>query len=525
MKLNPFTPRIVAARPSAARVRVMAVMLVVLALVASSCSTDSDDTTTDTGATETSDTVATTEEQTQPTCGADSTGTTEVKTGFTYVPSQATVEDSATNPDCVGERRRVWGESAAAATSTWRDAGGEELRCFYDPGRVQELVFTDQGPTITIDNDFGADDSLSYVVDTINSTPEMLGRIAPVIYLTVAPGWKFGPGNDPLPVSAGSLDANSASGTPVVVLDTGTGSGAMTDNPFAGHGTFIEGVIDQIGDGIPVTLVDIGQGSGLLDEHALYKTLTDTDPPEGASTPIGLSPIINMSFGTYGCEMRYEGSEPIKLGDSPEITAGQSVLLMPLSLVAAFRVLADGPGAQGEQAIVAAAGNDDVETPFYPAAFSAGLPPNVAYIDPDEQPEVNGFWEPLFAGLPMVVAVGASDGPASTGCADPPKAPFSNCAEAWTSVLVDGVDIVSTYPYQGFRYCIGQGQCETGAGLVDVNDAPSATFDGAARWSGTSFAAPCFAAHLAIRHASGGTVFEARDRLLGDELSSITCPG
>jgi subtilisin family serine protease len=120
----------------------------------------------------------------------------------------------------------------------------------------------------------------------------------------------------------------------------------------------------------------------------------------------------------------------------------------PLALAAALRALGR------ETVVVAAAGNNNSDRPFWPAAFK------------------------------HVIAVAALD-----TTVDPPRpAAFSNHGW-WVDVCAPGVDLHSTYV--------------RGAWQLD-DSAPVEEFTGWARWSGTSFAAPQIAATIASGVASSG---------------------
>ncbi|MDW5325057.1 S8 family peptidase [Plantactinospora sp. KLBMP9567] len=145
----------------------------------------------------------------------------------------------------------------------------------------------------------------------------------------------------------------------------------------------------------------------------------------------------------------------------------------PAALITAVRrILAAG------RVVVAAAGNDGesanrAERPFWPAAIKG------------------------------VVAVGAYQ----TIDGRPVPAPFSNRGP-WVDVYAPGVRLRSAY-------------------IDGHEDEAGSPFAGWASWSGTSFAAPLFAAELArrlIADPAGGTVAAHRDRLLA-ELPPVPWPG
>jgi thermitase len=112
--------------------------------------------------------------------------------------------------------------------------------------------------------------------------------------------------------------------------------------------------------------------------------------------------------------------------------------------------------------MVAAAGNDASSRPFWPAA------------------------------LPDVIGVAAT-GP------DGDLAAFSNRGD-WVDATAPGVDVVSSY----VRLLPGE---------EGVAPGTTTRVYGAARWSGTSFAAPRIAAELAHLRHQGRTVDEARSAI------------
>ncbi|MDX6275010.1 MAG: hypothetical protein QOJ92_2220 [Frankiales bacterium] len=178
----------------------------------------------------------------------------------------------------------------------------------------------------------------------------------------------------------------------------------------AGHGTFIAGLIAQTAPGARVRAIRALDSDGVTDDLRAARAVLQA-VEEGAQ-------IINLSFGGY-C-----------FGDEG-----------PLALQ---RVLADQPGV-----VVAAAGNDGVDRPFFPAAH----------------PGVIG-----------VAALGA------TGR----RAPFSNFGD-WVQACADGDRLLSIF-VRGIERDI------TRAGGQRTSFS-----DPFAYWSGTSFAAPQVAAALAVR--------------------------
>ena len=142
--------------------------------------------------------------------------------------------------------------------------------------------------------------------------------------------------------------------------------------------------------------------------------------------------VVNLSLGGY------------TLDDLP-----------PVALQAAVEAL------WPDRVVVAAAGNNASDRPFWPAAFK------------------------------HVISVGAVD--SRNGAVS--RAAFSNYG-SWVDVWAPGVDLVSTYV---------DGRWATAGHVV--------RFEGWARWSGTSFAAPLVAATIAERALASNPRVAAHDFL------------
>lgn len=267
---------------------------------------------------------------------------------------------------------------------------------------------------------------------------------APHMLLTLGTHYGWGSADDPEPAGplgppTGSLKVPAR----VAVVDTGMfepapaglGVGIIENDPIdvrapygfvdwfgAGHGGFIAGVIDHRAHG---AVIDVYRGF-----DSSVSLPTEMAIIEGVDRAIaGGATAVNVSAGTYGF-----------YGDPP------------LGLVNAMRRWkADHPGLL----IVAAAGNDGILEPWYPAGFAG---------------------DGEFAG--MVVSVGALD-PAGN------RAIFSNYGE-WVKAWAPGVGVHSHYPK---------------AKKFQSSDGTIFYFtDGFACWSGTSFAAPRALAGI-LRHA------------------------
>lgn len=267
---------------------------------------------------------------------------------------------------------------------------------------------------------------------------------APNMVLTLAPHWSWGSASDPVPAGPlGSRAGTVKNPVRVAVVDTGmflpipagVGIGIYETDPVdvlsprgfvdwfgAGHGGFISGVIDHHAGG---TTIDVYRGfDSSVDVPTETAIISAVD-----RALAGGARAINLSVGTYGPY----GKPPVALHHAMR------------------RWRRDHP----DLLLVAAAGNDGLPDPWYPAGFAG----SAEFSD----------W---------VVSVGAYEGKGT-------PATFSNHGD-WVRAWAPGVEVHSHYPRaKRFR---------SAAGAV-------ASFpDGFATWSGTSFAAP-YALAAILRHA------------------------
>jgi subtilisin family serine protease len=262
------------------------------------------------------------------------------------------------------------------------------------------------------------------------------------------PRYQGGPGGEPHPADPFELvaDGKAAGRADIATLDTGflpglpeplaaclqpdtddeeqldaDGNGVLdTQN---GHGSFVAGVVHQVA---PELVIDPGKvldSTGLGDDASVTRELLQNT-----------APVVNLSLGGYTED------------DRPPVAMAEVVRRLTRSRV-----------------VVAAAGNNGSDRPFWPAAFKG------------------------------VLAVAAYD---SRG-GQPRPAKFSNHG-TWVDVCAPGVDVVSTFA------------------TFEQGGTPGVTFKGFARWSGTSFAAPQVAALLAQRVREGVSPREAVAWLLDD---------
>ncbi|HEX4832108.1 MAG TPA: S8 family serine peptidase [Trebonia sp.] len=192
----------------------------------------------------------------------------------------------------------------------------------------------------------------------------------------------------------------------------------------AGHGTFIAGIIMKHSPALHIRQVKVLNRAGVTDDVTIARGLLRA----------GSAPVINLSLGGYT-----HGRQP------------------PMALAAALGQLHDSV------AVVAAAGNNGSQDPFWPAAFT------------------------------RVVAVGALD----TTRGEPARAGFSDYGN-WVDIYAPGTDVHGPYLHGTYS--------EPGRHLAHLK--------GWARWSGTSFAAPQVAAEIAGRVTDTVTARQAAIELV-----------
>lgn len=275
---------------------------------------------------------------------------------------------------------------------------------------------------------------------------------SPHMVLTIAPHWSWGSANDPEPHKPLGRPRRVKTQTRVGVVDTGMfepvppGLGIGIYEPDrvdvrrpkgyvdwfgAGHGGFIAGVIDQHANGTVIDVYRGFAGASLIPSELAVIAAVDRALAGGAT-------VINLSLGSYGAY----GEPPVGLRHAMRRWLRQNKELL----------------------IVAAAGNDGLSDPWYPAGFAG-----------DRE----------FAKRVVSVGSGTAKFPSS----------FSNWGR-WVNTWAPGERVHSHYPRaQRFRASDGT-----------VKYFP----DGFALWSGTSFAAP-FALARILRHADtlGTTPFQA----------------
>jgi len=355
-----------------------------------------------------------------------------------------------------------------------RPEGADRLRRFFEErqdvyrgpgdtvGQPVEGLFIYQLPRrITV----GKTDTLDTLAEIDRELGEGVAVPDHVLYVVGNTG-KACPATEPeLPVaSAGPVpslsgDTDAGQGVRVSVVDTGWYPGAATDtdspwlaqgvagdvetvdpnniHPYAGHGTFVAGVVRCMAPATEIEVEGFLTKGGAIYEseiaQELNEALRDKDEPQ----------LISISAGTH--------------------TRRNLPLMGFQALADAYRLRErdDGP------LVVAAAGNDGNDVPFYPAAFE---------------------W---------VVSVGALDG-------DGKKSDFSNYGK-WVDVYAHGRNLVNAYPTGAYTY-----HEPTSAGFGTTQN-----FTGLAQWSGTSFSTPVVTGAIAAYMSKHGvSARQARDALI-----------
>jgi subtilisin family serine protease len=226
----------------------------------------------------------------------------------------------------------------------------------------------------------------------------------------------------------------------------------------AGHGTFIAGLIRQICPDANILAVHVADGGGAVAEDALLEALgrlvcRQQRAVNGA--PELLVDVVSLSMGYYD-EQAGTGTFPTRL------QAGLEAL-----------------GRLGT-AVVVSAGNDATTRPMYPAALTPHPGGHIDVPDHDCVP---------------VMSVGATN-------PDGTVALFSNAGD-WVACHRPGAGLVSTFPTT-FDASAQASYAGHFANMSRATIDPDNFSSGFGTWSGTSFAAPILAGHLAQAMVDGG---------------------
>lgn len=224
-------------------------------------------------------------------------------------------------------------------------------------------------------------------------------------------------------------------------------------HPYAGHGTFVAGVISCLAPDTRVEVEGVLTKGGAVFEleivEQLHQAINDDDHPH----------IISISAGTHTRDDFTSVAFEV-LGTENKLAEREDVL------------------------IVAAAGNDSSNKPFWPAAFDWVV--SVGSVDPDKK---------------------VSD--------------FSNFGKDWVSIYARGRNLVNAFPK-------GTYTCHEPPNAGEVRQ-----FDGLARWSGTSFSTPIVTGLIAAEMRDNGltaraawdvvrqTAIDFHDTRIGEDIKIV----
>jgi subtilisin family serine protease len=338
-----------------------------------------------------------------------------------------------------------------------------DLVRFHLPQRTDEKSHDLETLLQEMDRAFGR--SAAYPDHVVHVTPGGIGKMCPA----TEPELPLGKG----PVPARTRNESAGRGIKVSVVDTGwhqdaadNGESPWLDDdvypiegdpetvvptdigPYVGHGTFVAGIIRCLAPATDLEIEGVLKHAGAVYESDICAELNEamTDVEEGK-----LPKLISISAGTY--------------------TRNNAGLLAFELLAQAYRMGLDDDG----PLVVAAAGNEDTNRKFYPAAY------------------------------PWVVGVGALD-------EQQQAASFSNYGRDWVDVWAHGTDLVNAFPV-GTYYVK-----EPGPAQGEQRD-----FTGMAQWSGTSFATPIVTGLLAaLMSEEGLTAREAKQELFANRSQTFS---
>ena len=220
-----------------------------------------------------------------------------------------------------------------------------------------------------------------------------------------------------------------------------------------GHGTFMTGLLRQMAPDVQVYSLRIVHNDGLAYEHELIASLhhvADQIEAERGGDPDAMGvDIVVLAVG-------YVDEDPEDRPSSWMRAAVERITSLGVP-------------------VVAAAGNQSSDRPFFPAAYAA-------YPRPE--------------GAAPVLSVAALN-------ANRNVAMFSNDG-TWISCFATGAALVSTFPCDGKGSRMPERQSTSSIDRLRESHDPDDFTAGYAIWSGTSFSAPIVASYLANEMADSG---------------------
>lgn len=280
-------------------------------------------------------------------------------------------------------------------------------------------------------------------------------NVSPHLVLSLTQGVpRIGPGDDPRPLAEAEepIAPPLKTAFKVGVVDTGILKGAIS-----AAAALAPNVIDNPDAAAPGQIIDwYGAAHGTF-INGIYRRRADGSEVTHAKAVSDSGLVTLDSFIAATDDAVDKGLDVLNLSLGMYAAPGLSIP----GLKNAVTRWIDTCSKQGHDLLIAAAaGNDSKSQRFYPAAFS-------------DDPAIG----------PAIMSVGALDHRDENGEQRP--AEFSNFGE-WVNAWAPGVDLKSDYVPDGLEFRYGDGS--------------TATFDGCAEWSGTSFATP-YAAAAVLRYA------------------------
>jgi hypothetical protein len=356
------------------------------------------------------------------------------------------------------ERKDIYSDSGRA-----EHLFGELVR-YHLPQRTDEKAHDLESLLEEIDKTFGR--QVGFPDHVVHVTPQGSGKMCPA----TEPELPLGKG----PIPARTRNETAGRGVKVSVVDTGWHQDAADNGEtpwldddvypiegdpetvvptdigsYVGHGTFVAGVIRCLAPATDLEIEGVLKYAGAIYESDIAAELNEAmaDLEEGE-----LPKLISISAGTY--------------------TRNNAGLLAFELLAQAYRMGLEDDG----PLVVAAAGNENTNRKFYPAAY------------------------------PWVVGVGALD-------EQQQAASFSNYGRDWVDVWAHGTNLVNAFPV-GTYYVK-----EPGPAQGEQRD-----FTGMAQWSGTSFATPIVTGSIAalMSETPGMTARQAKAELFANHSQSFS---